>query len=334
MRRVLIITGLFLVVMSHACMKKAPSDPHVFVTPTNTPYHKLLAKIGDDVDEKRVLNTPVGLAIDSNGNIFAHNYIMSKEHTVVKFNKHGEYIDAWSYTTTVSTWDLFLAVDSSGNVYANSRRECLIAKLDNNLNLLETWEDCSQWNTEAETMKTGIHYRDGVGLLISDYGNNSIKRFSTTGQYLSGFSLIAGEAMIRGFDITTDDAGNIYMIDRDNTCIRKYDSDGNFIKKWGRLSYTSWDQDGLQVPCAIAHHGGKIAVVDYYFNYVKIFDTEGNYLSQIRAFSYDGEKPFNKTIWSPRGVAFDSEGNVYVSAGIYGEGKDRILKFSSEMFYE
>ena len=333
MRRVLIITGLFLVVMSHACMKKAPSDPHVFVTPTNTPYHKLLAIIGDDVDGEKVFSTARGLVIDNNGNIFVNNRIFI-DHEVVKFNKHGDYIDAWSYTTTVASWDLFLTVDSSGNVYANSRCECFIAKLDNNLNLLETWEDCSQWNTEEESKKTGIHYRDGVGLLISDYGNNSIKRFSTSGQYLSGFSLIAGEAMIRGFDITTDDAGNIYMIDRDNTCIRKYDSDGNFIKKWGRLSYTSWDQDGLQSPCAIAYQGGKIAVADYNFDYVKIFDTEGNYLSQIRAFSYDGEKPFNKTIWSPRGVAFDSEGNVYVSAGIYGEGKDRILKFSSEMFYE
>ena len=118
-------------------------------------------------------------------------------------------------------------------------------------------------------------------------------------------------------DLTVDDDGNIYVVDKGNNRIQKFESNGNFVLTFG--SFGAGDGE-FKAPSGIAWHSGKIYVADNLNHRIQIFDTNGNFLSKFGA--------QGATIGSfsfPSSVALDSIGNIYVTEN----GNDRIQKFNS-----
>jgi tripartite motif-containing protein 71 len=106
-------------------------------------------------------------------------------------------------------------------------------------------------------------------------------------------------------DVATDAAGNVYVVDRSNARVQKFDPSGNFVAKWGGGG-TGPGQ--LFDPFGLAVAGGVVYVADSGNNRVQMFDTNGNLLG---AFGGVGSGPGQFRF--PADVAADDAGNVFVS---------------------
>lgn len=73
-------------------------------------------------------------------------------------------------------------------------------------------------------------------------------------------------------------SGNVYVADTWNHRVQKFDSDGNFLLKWGTKGYG----DGqFHYPRGIAVDGlGNVYVVDAGNYRIQKFDSEGNFLAK------------------------------------------------------
>ncbi|MGB8024915.1 MAG: SMP-30/gluconolactonase/LRE family protein [Nitrososphaeraceae archaeon] len=94
-----------------------------------------------------------------------------------------------------------------------------------------------------------------------------------------------------------DKAGNLYVVDAGNDRIQKFDSNGNYITKWG----TTGSGDGqLSRPIGMAiDSSGNIYVCDSSNNRIQKFDSNGNYITKW-------------SVGSPAGIAIDQNGKAYV----------------------
>jgi hypothetical protein len=169
-----------------------------------------------------------------------------------------------------------------------------------------------------------------------------------------------GGEMNLPFGTATDAAGNVYVVERDNQRIEKFDSSGNWLRAWGKdvngggvfgictsaAGCSAGMAGGLggemDFPEAIAtDSAGNVYVADRQNNRIQKFDSSGNWL---RAWGLDvnGGGVFGICTAAascnagvagtlggemdrPQGVATDSSGNVYVS----DLGNNRVQKFDS-----
>jgi hypothetical protein len=123
-----------------------------------------------------------------------------------------------------------------------------------------------------------VHKFDALGATLDAWGNSG----TLGGQ----FSTPTG--------MTVDSSGFVYVVDRDNSRIEKFESDGDFVLTWG---------EGVNQTT-----GGDVCTA-----------VSGDTCQAGTAGSADGQ--FN----IPSGLAVDSAGNVYVADAL----NDRVQKFSS-----
>jgi hypothetical protein len=72
-------------------------------------------------------------------------------------------------------------------------------------------------------------------VFIADATTNSIKKYDTTGRFLSSWgSAGTGAGQFTGpISIATDAAGAVYVLDEGNQRVQKFDGAGNFLAAWG-----------------------------------------------------------------------------------------------------
>jgi len=107
--------------------------------------------------------------------------------------------------------------------------------------------------------------------------------------------------------IACDADGNVYVIDRGNHRIQKFDADGIFLTKWGsygRGEGQFWWPHGISIG-----PGGNVYVTDLYIPRVQVFDTNGTFLTQWGDWGCeDGEFGSGSC-----DIACGTDGNVYVT---------------------
>jgi tripartite motif-containing protein 71 len=108
----------------------------------------------------------------------------------------------------------------------------------------------------------------------------------------------------------------VYVTDYDNNRVQKFDTNGNFITKWGDGGTNNIQFDDPQGIAVDSH--GNVYVTDYSLNRVQKFDTNGNFITK---WGSEGSK--DGQFDGPKGIAVDSHGNVYVT----DEGNTRIELF-------
>jgi len=141
----------------------------------------------------------------------------------------------------------------------------------------------------------------------------------------------------------------VYVADSDNHRVKKMTLDCTYITHWGKLGTDTYDEDkdgvieisevSFRSPLSVAYYSGEVYVVDTN-GFVQVFDTVGNFkrkwstpfpvsmelvsgnvyitASTGKIYKYDTNGTLLATfdtIKKPRGIAVDSGGYIYVTAG-------------------
>jgi peptidylamidoglycolate lyase len=199
------------------------------------------------LSEGMVLGNPTGLGIDADNNILVFHRAGRvwqepmpedniQENTIVTINKlTGEILKSWGA-------DLFimphgLEVDNENNVWVTDVALHQVFKFSPEGNLLMALGEATVPGNDAEhfNLPTDVAVADDGSFYVSDgYGNSRVVKFSKEGTYLFEWGTFGdkpGEFNTpHGIDL--DKYGNVYVADRENNRIQKFDADGNFLAVW------------------------------------------------------------------------------------------------------
>ena len=234
------------------------------------------------------LDDPHGIAVDSSGFIYV---VDTGNNRVQKFDSEGNFLIRWGSDGTEEgqfSHPHDVAVDSSGNVYVGD-----------------------YWNSNVQKF-------DSDGNFITVWGSNGTE----DGQFLN----IGDQAGVEGIDV--DSLGNVYVADSGNSRVQKFDSDRNFITKWG----SNGTGDGQFIyPSGLAVGPNDIVYVsDEGRKNIQKFDSDGNFITKWGSPGYeDGQFGHNHYL------DVDSDNNIYVTDPGFEKDPDNedagfVQKFNSD----
>ena len=145
----------------------------------------------------------------------------------------------------------------------------------------------------------GVAVDDGDNILVSDYGNNRIQKFTSCGKFITAVKINhpIGIAI-------HPQSKNVYVTNRSDHCIQILNPDLTFSNSFG----SKGSNDGqFNAPFDVAFDStGNVYVVSFYHDHVQVFTAEGQFL---RKFGTCGsEKNYYLT-----SICIDSEDVVYMT---------------------
>jgi RHS repeat-associated protein len=312
------------------------SNGHVYVADTGSNRVQkfdsdgnFLLKWGTSGSGDGQFSSPRGIIIDNNGDVYVGDTNNSR---IQKFDSNGGFLLKWGSGGSGDgqfnqPWGV--AVDGNGNIYVADVNNNRIQKFDSNGGFLLKWG--LQGTGDGQFKKpNGVCVSSGGSVYVADTDNKRVQKFNSSGSYQTkwdSYTAADGEFYDpRG--IGFDSQGNVYILDSaglfsGNNRVQKFDSNGEFILKWG-LQGTGdgqfWLAQGL-----VVDNQDNIYVTDA-FNYrVQKFDSSGNFILKWGS-SGTGNGQFDYL----QGICIDAQGYVYVVDGnMTGGGNNRIQKFDS-----
>ncbi len=211
-----------------------------------------------------------------------------------------------------------IATDKEGNLYVadwGNKRIQIISSNGDILKQLDT-PDC---------LPTAVTISNGGDIYI---GNNfEIIKYSSTGEFMTKWgSTGTGDGQFKSgdgsgiSDMVIDKNGYLYVADRFNHRIQKFNLNGDFITKWG----SQGSADGqFDEPYSIATDSdGNVYISDGKNHRIQKFTSNGVFISKWGKHGYSGEGEF---AWDTR-LSTDSDNYVYV----VDRGTSLIQKFTSD----
>jgi DNA-binding beta-propeller fold protein YncE len=101
-------------------------------------------------------------------------------------------------------------------------------------------------------------------------------------------------------DMAIDEWGNVFVTTQTFNGVKKFDSNGNFVKQWGSEGKEN-GQFALALGIAVDSKN-NVYVGDFHNKRIQKFDTDGTFLAQWA----------NESTTSPAFMAFDSQDNLFV----------------------
>jgi DNA-binding beta-propeller fold protein YncE len=222
---------------------------------------------------------------------------------------------------------LGISIDSQDNVYVADAMNKRIQKFDSNGNFITKWGEVKLgegWSDVQFVYPKGIASDSSGNVYVAD--TERIQKFDSNGNFITkwgSYGTEHGEFIIANC-ITVDSQDNVYVVDEDQSAlssfdrIQKFDSNGNFITKWG--SEGIGEGEFSDFSCITVDSQDNVYVTDDGNGRIIKFDSNGNFITKWGSGgSEDGQ------FSNPYGIAVDSSGNVYVA----DEDNNRIQKFDS-----
>lgn len=181
------------------------------------------------------VNGPLGVALDSAGNLF----VSTNDNKIEKFSPAG--VDLGTFASTGLNFPMALAFDRAGNLYAANFAGSTVEK----------FTPAGVGTVFANvTRPTGLAFDANGNLYVSNFGN-TIARFSASGAPLGAF---ASSGLNNPEGLAFDSLGNLYAANNGSDTIEKFSSTGADLGIFAQ---------NLEGPIGIAFDsGGNLTVVN------------------------------------------------------------------------
>jgi len=265
-------------------------------------------------------------------------------HPVQVFTPDGESVDSWGATEIERAHGLTLGADDS--VYCVDDLDHTVKKFSRDGRRLLTLGNSGQ---HSDTGATSVDYREiqraagpfnfptdlALGpqgeLFVTDgYGNAKVHKFSPEGELLLSWGepgSAPGQFHVP-HGVAVDAAGRVYVADRENSRIQRFDLDGKFLDEWtdiarpcqvfidpegnvfvAELGYRAGLWPGTSAPSPTAT-GGRVS----------IFSAEGALLSRWGG----GDDPSAPgDFFAPHDIWLDGQGSIYLAEVWWSAGGKR-----------
>ena len=299
---------------------------------------KFVRSMGQQGSSEGQLNYPKAIAVDASGNVYVGD---EWNYRVTVFDSSGAYVRSWGgsgYNTDGKFSGINEIMMLSGNTLAVSdgyriqifnTDGTFISKISNSYSYGSTMDSAgnyylSLWDGKIQKLSSSgglIQEFDlsskignecyglavvGDKLYLADYSNNRINIVDTSGSFIAARGTQGSVNSASVYGIAVDAGGNTFLADFDMGEIRKYDSNYQFLKKFGTPGSGDGQFNGV---CALAIGANqKLYALDQNNNRVQIFDLEGNFIGKFGA-PGSGNGQLNV----PSGLAVGKDNKVYVA---------------------
>jgi uncharacterized protein (TIGR03663 family) len=212
------------------------------------------------VEGSAVLPGPMGIACDSEGNVYVADTWANR---IQKFNSTGQFVTVW---TAGGPGSFFgprdVAVDAENRVYVADTGNKRIQVFDADGNYLRTIGKAGSGAAEFDE-PVGIDFSAQNELYVADVGNKRIQVLRPNGSFIRQWNVCGWEApvisSIEAYLATAPD-GTVYVTDSRRNCVYQFDPQGNSVVLWGTEGGA---QGQLRRPTGIAVDGqGFVYVSD------------------------------------------------------------------------
>jgi len=209
------------------------------------------------------------------------------------------------------------AVGPNGRIFITDVGNNSIFVFDPINGVLDVWKD-ADWSTPFISPIGIVALPDGR-VLVADSGAGFIYVLDSTGAPLSKI----GEHILKrptglAFDIK---AGEIYVADTEAQDIKVFDLYGQLVRTIGSPGTGNGE---FNRPSYLAFKSGKLYVTDTLNARIQVFSSSGDFLSIV-----GGRGLYVGNLTHPKGVAVDSDENIYVIESFY----DYLLIFNPQGKY-
>jgi uncharacterized protein (TIGR03663 family) len=290
----------------------APSEP--LASPVADAEGRLV--MGGVGSEPGAFSDPTGLAVDAEGNFYVAD---TGNDRIQKFDKDGTPIaQTGSGGTGPGEFDqpADIALDAQGNVYVVDTWNHRIQKFDSDLNFvasfgrptgdLENPEPDQMWGPRAIDVD-----KDG-NLVVSDTGTHRIKKFSPDGDVLavSGSRGDDDDEFNEPVGLAVAANGDVWIADTGNRRLQRFDARLNHVSTY---NLDQWEDIDVNTrPYLAALPDGRLLVTDATHSQVLLLDEDGTVIGSASQVD-------ETVLVSPRGIAYDEMGLVYVTEPLTGQ---------------
>jgi tripartite motif-containing protein 71 len=226
----------------------------------------------------------------------------------------------WQVVATADGDVSGLALDRHGHIYAVEDKNNRIVEFSLQGAVIRQWgTNGSALGQLNQPIRVALDTQGDV--YVTDSLNNRVEKFSPIGEALAQWG---GSGSAPGkFDfpvgITLDHQGNVYVADTMNERIQKLGQTGIPIASWGSQGSSPGQFDGYPGGLALDAKGDLYVTEAYGSNRVHEFSPAGAFIAR---WGGTGSEPGK--FYEPRGIAFDTQGNIYVG----DTGNNRVQELS------
>lgn len=282
-----------------------------------------LVKDWPNLPEGFVLGQPTGLGIDRENNLVVFHragrpwmYPPPEEkienNTIITIDSEtGEVLKNWGASLFLMPHGL--EIDGDNNIWISDVGLQQILKFNQNGELLKVIGEATIRGNDS------VHFRlptdiatapDGSFYVSDGYGNSRVVKYSRDNSFLlergkNGPDRILNKGTNEGefntpHGIDLDKNMNVYVADRENNRIQKFNSEGNFLTQWQNKSAH------LLYSVAVDHKNNYLLAIDY--------DSIAKASSILRFdFDLNLDMQFNNPNTRYHDIAIDDEGTIYVA---------------------
>ncbi len=258
------------------------------------------------------------VAVDSKDRVWVYS---RGNHPVTCWTKDGALVGSWREGFFREPHGIF--IDKEDNIWLTEKQRHIVTKhsQDGEI-LLELGKRDYAQVTAGQHGDFGLPFNSPSGVAIAangdiyvsdGYGNHKVQHFSPTGELKNSWGRSGtgpGEFTLL-HKVGIDSQGQVYICDRENNRIQRFQPDGTYIDEWNDVAGpgdTYFHTDGY---IYVVEQGGG--------NGISIWTEDGDMVTRWR-----GNKDACE---AAHGCAVDSEGSIYVAEiGQPGHGQ-RVRKF-------